>query len=484
MFRIMKINIIKIMASAACLCLLASSCSEKFLETSSSTDIDDSLIYEDAGTAEGVLFGIYKYMRSWGCTSSNRADCCGLHTNLLTFDAMGNDINMEPGSWYWYDYDYWHTCDENVFKTSHFWEFYYTIINNCNNILFYIDDIPGGEEIRNSVKGQALALRAMSYFHLIQLYQQPYAVAKDMPGVPVYTVPATADALNNPRATVSEVYGRILEDLEEAVTLLGTDRESKYYVNRNVAYGLLARVNLTMENWALADADAATAMEGYQIMSAEEWASGFNSNDISEWIWGVHQSSDQNVGWGSTFSFMDYERGDQKSMRISSDLYETYSDTDIRKSLITKVGDLYGNRKFREPETLNLGHMVLMRASEMVLIRAEAKARQGDDKGASELLYSLVSQRDSDYVRTSATGNELIEEILLERRKELWGEGFSLFDMLRTGKGLERGGDHRSRQDYPAGSWKFIFSIPRAEIDVNEGISEADQNPTDGVFNG
>lgn len=474
---------IKILAAFVTIGMLAGSCSESFLETNSSTDIDDGVVYNNVETAEGVLFGIYKYMRSWGGTDSGeRADCCGLHTNLITFDVMGNDINMEPGSWYWYDYDYWHTCDEIVFKTYHFWEFYYTIINNCNNILFYIDDIPGDNELRKSVKGQALALRAMSYFHLIQLYQQPYSVAKDMPGVPIYLAPANAETLNNPRASVSKVYELILSDLGEAVKILGTERTSKYYINRNVAYGLLARVNLTMGDWSQADVNAALAMEGYPVMSAEEWTSGFNSNSISEWIWGVHQTSDQNVGWGSSFSFFDYERGNQKSMRISSDLYEKYSDSDIRKSLISKVGNLYGNLKFREPATLNLGHMVLMRASEMLLIRAEAKARQGNDKEAAELLYSLVSKRDPEYTRTTATGNALIEEILLERRKELWGEGFSLFDILRNRKGLERGGDHRSKKVIPAGSWKFIFAIPRLEIDVNEGISEEDQNPTQGIL--
>lgn len=52
--------------------------------------------------------------------------------------------------------------------------------------------------------------------------------------------------------------------------------------------------------------------------------------------------------------------------------------------------------------------------------------------------------------------------ILLERRKELWAEGFSLFDLLRNQKSLVREGDHQSLKNFPANSWKFIFRFHEA----------------------
>ena len=154
----------------------------------------------------------------------------------------------------------------------------------------------------------------------------------------------------------------------------------------------------------------------------------------------------------------------------------------MRGTLITPVGSLLGNRKFREPATLNIGHMVLMRSSEMLLIEAEASAKDGDETHAQDLLYELQAKRDPNARKTDRKGNELIELILLERRKELWAEGFSLFDLLRNQKSLVREGDHQSLKNFPANSWKFIFQIPRSELDVNKGILPEDQNPNTGVY--
>ena len=462
--------------------LIFSSCTDEFLETAPSTEVSDKLIYNTTESTRGVLYGVYKYMRSWGSTGNVRMDCAGLHTNLLTFDVMGCDITMPPSTWYWYDYDYWHTSSETVFKTDHLWRFYYSIINNCNNILFYLPDVQGPESEKEAIEQEARTLRAFCYFHLVQLYQHTYVLAKDRPGVPIYLEPATGQEENNPRASVDQVYNLITADLERAVQINSYDRSSKYYINKSVSMGILARVYLTMGEWEKAASMATSARIGYPLMSMEQWGQGFNSNNNPEWIWGIHQTSDQNVGWASTFSVMDFARGDQKHFRINNLLADQYSTTDIRGSLIQPVGEYLGNRKFREPANLNTGDMVLMRTAEMYLIEAEAKARLFLDTQAQDILHELQISRDPNAIRSTLTGSDLIELILLERRKELWGEGFGLFDMLRNQKPLTRGGDHNSLKNLPANSWSFIFQIPRSEIDINKGINSEDQNPLSGVF--
>lgn len=480
----MKKKIIYIFMLAAVAAALPG-CSSDFLDTKSSTDLGDAQVFEDTGTARGALYGIYKMMRSWGCTPHVRMDCCGLHTNLLTFDVMATDITMRSATWYFYDYDYWHTGDETVFKTDHFWQFYYVVINNCNGILVNLSAAKGPQSEKEAIEAETRALRAFAYSHLIQLYQHTYVIANDKPGVPIYEKPATGDLENNPRASVEKVYELITSDLKRALELFPANgsRESKYYIDRNVAAGILARVYLTMGKWADAAQMASAARSGYPLMSPQQWTEGFNNLSNPEWIWGIHQTSDQNVGWGSTFSILDYQRGDQKTFRISSQLADTYSATDVRGGLIVKQNDnLLGNGKFREPASINLGQMVLMRSSEMVLIEAEAAVRQDDDPSARTLLFEVQSRRDASAVKSSSSGEALLEEILLERRKELWAEGFGLFDMLRNQKPLERTGDHVSLKSYPANSWNFIFQIPRAELDVNKGINDEDQNPNSGVY--
>ena len=75
----------------------------------------------------------------------------------------------------------------------------------------------------------------------------------------------------------------------------------------------------------------------------------------------------------------------------------------------------------------------------MILIEAEAKFRQGDEEGARDLLFALQSNRDPEAVNAMNTGSALEEEILLERRKEMYGEfGVEWFDAKRLQRGIVR----------------------------------------------
>ena len=111
-----------------------------------------------------------------------------------------------------------------------------------------------------------------------------------------------------------------------------------------------------------------------------------------------------------------------------------------------------------------------MRVSEMILTEAEALAHKGDGAGAAQVLKELMSQRDPSWNMASVT----VDDVYQQRRLELWGEGFSLFDHLRVQKG-----NHLSSARYTidAGSWYFLYQLPLRELDNSDAISEADQNP-------
>ena len=127
----------------------------------------------------------------------------------------------------------------------------------------------------------------------------------------------------------------------------------------------------------------------------------------------------------------------------------------------------------------------------MLLNAAEALCRQGVDyeDDAKELLWKLQDMRQTP--RSTSSGNELLEEIWLERRKELYGEGYGLFDLNRTQKPLLRGSNHYlggGDLQLPARSWRFIYQIPRSELLNNKALVDdiwpnGDQNPYDGVYN-
>jgi hypothetical protein len=125
-----------------------------------------------------------------------------------------------------------------------------------------------------------------------------------------------------------------------------------------------------------------------------------------------------------------------------------------------------------------------MRASEMYLIEAEAQARQGGAKEvtARNTLFALVSTRNPSYVLSANSGTALIDEIVLQRRIELWGEGFRFFDLKRMNLPLNRNGaNHVSAViaglfDVPADDPRWEFLIPRDELNANKALV-GQQNP-------
>ena len=114
----------------------------------------------------------------------------------------------------------------------------------------------------------------------------------------------------------------------------------------------------------------------------------------------------------------------------------------------------------------------------MVLIEAEALAHQGKNAEAATALKKLMSQRDPSWNNTSVT----VDDVVLQRRIELWGEGFAYFDLKRLNRGIDRnyeGNNHLVGYNLtvPAQDPKWTYQIPLKELQENTHISEADQNP-------
>jgi hypothetical protein len=185
-------------------------------------------------------------------------------------------------------------------------------------------------------------------------------------------------------------------------------------------------------------------------------------------------------------------RGNPKA--INSTLYNAISATDVRKKLWDPTGTAftvplatfvkkpYMNIKFLAVSSSDSrGDVPYMRAAEMYLIEAEAKAQLGDNAGAATALYTMEVTRDPSYVKSTNTGAALITEILNQRRIELWGEGFRFLDLKRLNQPLNRNGaNHQAALctvfDVPAGDVRWQFLIPQTEINANPAIANQ-QNP-------
>ena len=234
-------------------------------------------------------------------------------------------------------------------------------------------------------------------------------------------------------------------------------------------------------------------------MTSTMYTDGFQDIANSEWMWGFDHLEDQTEYFGGYHSYISCNYNSTVIRTypkvINSLLYKVIPATDIRSKMWVEtptatnsivppggVRPKFLNQKFRlpgVPSTSAMGDVPYMRAAEMYLIEAEAKARLNDAAGASQVLFDLVKTRDASYVKSTNTGVSLINEILVQRRVELWGEGHRFLDLKRTNAALNRNGTNAIASvallfDVAPGDVRWEFLIPRREINANPAIV---QNP-------
>jgi hypothetical protein len=219
-------------------------------------------------------------------------------------------------------------------------------------------------------------------------------------------------------------------------------------------------------------------------------------------MWGSHQQENQTTYFTSFFAYMSCNFPAQNIISspraIQDSIYRLIPPSDIRSRLWDSTGanplfpvpvDASGKelgmrvkfmqRKFRvaDPQ-MSIGDVPLMRAAEMYLIEAEALAHMNNDAAAAKVLYDLAIVRDPAYKLSAKTGSALLNEILFQRRIELWGEGFRFYDLKRLNLPLVRT-RHSFLPSYQKsvlpGSMNWQFVLPQPEIEATGGVVK--QNP-------
>lgn len=481
------------------------SCGDDYLDTTPTGSVDASAAYLTTKNAEAAVNGIYRSLYAQYTTYGDQGHAN--HTAMLyIWDIMADDLVIPNTTNTWHLPEArWiaHRADQNV-ATSMPYRFYYRVIANTNMAIANIDNATGLQTDKDRLKGEVYFLRAWGYFNLVQMYGKRYVagVNNDQLGVPLVLTPITE---GQPRATVEEVYTQINADLDQAIALLPSAPVNKSHPDKEVAKGLKARVALVQQNWPLAETLANEARQGVPLMTPTEYRSGFSDITVGEWMWGSDHIEDQTSFFWGFHSYMSCNFN-STAIRlnprcISSALYNQIPATDVRSQMWAPVANnpntvappggikpAYMAQKFRlgvaAPSTSYMGDVVYMRASEMYLIEAEAQARQGGAKetAAQSTLFALASVRNPNYVTSTNTGSALIDEILLHRRIELWGEGFRFFDLKRMNQPLNRNGSNHvsavisGLYDVPAEDVRWEYLIPRAELNANKAIA-GQQNP-------
>lgn len=456
--------------------------------------------------------------------------------DLESADATASDNN----------YNWFSVCGEYSSRNANYrnpvirYRAPYSIIASVNDFLAgFGEDVEDPEVL--AMMGQAEALRAYAYMLLASDFQFNYTDHKDDLCVPICSK-ETPDPTHNPRATVAQIYEIIMKDLDDAIEKLeGFERSNKKYIDQQVAYGLRARANLNMGNYAAAAADAEAAAEGYTPATIEEVSKpAFQDIEEHNWLWGFDMNADAaktfryatTSSWLRSFSAWAYAAGTGTYTCINKILYDKIAKTDVRKgwwvdeniyspllnSLTWDAGEAgkasgqdiadfeysekyafvpYTNVKFgcTPIGTVdNAEDMPLMRVEEMILIQAEGYLKSGNEAKAKQILEDFVkTYRDPAYT-VSFGGRNLADEIWFQRRVELWGEGFAIHDTKRLNKPMVRFlGTPESTNVSPAFRFNMaaddgwlLMRFSNSELNTNFSIADntdgelpkMDQNPT------
>ena len=518
-------------AVVAALALTASSCTESMDTEPQGSTLTKEELERNASSLDGLVKGMYSNMieaeaiTSW--VGATRHYDFGYASTMMMMDNAGQD-EVSPNTGYnWYRNNLRFNDRTDKSDITYFlWNQQYKNISQANAIISATENSYKDNSAAAAARGKALAMRAFCYLNLAQMYQFTYKGHEDALCVPIVKETTTAEqASDNPRATVKDVYDFIMDDLNNAVTLLnGASRSGKADIDQQVAYGLRARTELVMQNWKAAADDAAKAAEGYTPLSREDAAQpGFNDISASNWIWGmdVNETSDiVRTGILNFPSMMGSFTGNGYSpsyayRAINSKLWNEIPSTDVRKgwwldsklnspivnpdylintgkqvyvfSSTSKDEDHlfalwkvpYLNVKFgayqnKYGNETNACDVPLMRVEEMILIQAEATAMSGDVAGGKKILEDFVrTYRDPNYTCNATTAEGVQDAVWFQRRVELWGEGFSYFDIMRLKKPIDRRGANYEASvtyDIPAESKIMLWIIPEDEVNNNKAL--------------
>ena len=486
--------------SMGLLALALGSCGSDYLDTEYTRHLDAQAAGEAAGRNPDVFLN---GMWSWQVTYSDSHDSFGLMSTLLAKDMMSEDISVSAFHWFCYDYDF-DNREYTYRRTRKDWELFYTDIAKANDI---ISSFPEGASTpgEKALLGQALAIRGMAFTYLPQIYQtymnQDGTINRTAAGVPIILTTAdgyTLDELDGMkgRNTVGEVLDQAEKDLTAAVQNLSEanyKRPSKNYVDLSVAQGLLARYYLLTQQWDKAASTAKSARSGYTQRDNAGLHDGFMTLSNSDVMWGFIHTPETETTYASYFSHISnlapgYAGLNYCAKLIDARLYSQIADDDYRKTLFNgPQGDAsqptagsklpYASLKFGDTGDWCM-HYIYMRAAEMVLIEAEALARQNKNAEAATALKELMSKRQPSWNESTVE----VGDVLLQRRIELWGEGFAYFDLKRTNQGIDRnyaGSNHLAGylHTIPAFDKRWTYQIPNAEMQENSHIQDSEQNP-------
>ncbi|WP_162238707.1 RagB/SusD family nutrient uptake outer membrane protein [Pedobacter sp. Leaf194] len=372
------------------------------------------------------------------------------------------------------------------------WVTLYRQIYNCNLTIENIESHKSNLSRYNQWMGEALFMRAFSYFDVVNLYGDvPLALSSDY---------ATTNFL--PRTPRAQVYAQMVADLLRAESLLGetyldglsATTPNRTRPNKYAAAALLARVYLYTENYAQAEIEATKVIANSVLYQLPTLANAFLSNS-RETIWAIAPVTGAVVRDYNLYASAPAVNATQVALAninpatMSASLLNSFETGDQRLSTWTVLkttttapvnGQFYYPAKYKSVVN-GTEFLMQLRLAEQYLIRSEARLKQNNVASAVQDL-NIIRQR----ARPATPGNVLpdyqatlspeacMDAILKERRTELFSEsGHRFYDLKRTGRIDAVMTLAASVKGTNWASWKQIWPIPLNDIQLNPNLTQA-----------
>lgn len=487
-----------------------SSCVNDWLDVAPSDGTDADAALTSSSDLAAARTGMYAALKG----NSNLVDYYGQQFFVYGDVHAGDDYqyNNLGGSnraSFYYDMNY-QTASEfssSISSSNVAWKSPYIVIGRANRIIAAaeggaLSDAAEAKATIDQYAAEAKVLRALAHFDLVRIYGKPYTEDQGASlGVPLVTGVLESNA-KPARSTVAEVYTQVVKDLTEAISsnALATETEPGY-VSVWGAKAILSRVYLNMGDYAnaLSVAEDIIKNSGVALWTRDQYLKAWDAStpNESEFLFrlNVAGSTDNNDlnGIGNlqqrdgykemvaTKKFVDMLTSDPKDVRNDMFLPATAAKEvatyGTNKVFLNKLRGQGGNLR-------NVTIVPIIRLSEVYLTAAECAFRNNDKTKAVEYLNDLVKNRTTTVASLATVDNITLERILIERRKELIGEGQRYFDALRNNETITRytseadKGWHKTlskdAQSFNRDYFKAIAAIPQAEINANPNIKQND----------
>ncbi|MGE0078981.1 MAG: RagB/SusD family nutrient uptake outer membrane protein [Bacteroidales bacterium] len=357
----------------------------------------------------------------------------------------------------------------------------YEIIRQSNNVIDAVDSHNYNEELlAKRYKGEALFFRAIAHFDLCRVFAQPYSYTSMGTHRGVVLMTSTMEVFTQVAPSkVYEVYDQVIEDLQNADTLLQSNSRTsgikQAWVSSDAARALLARIFLYKKDWNNAIKYATLVIkQSYSLVPnsnlVDSWESTSTNNED---IFVADLSSSSSRSISTYFGNVDVETAVYGT--VSRDLINLYDPADARLNLIIPFSENTKDSITIKYSSSGLieRYMSVIRLAEMYLTRAEASAEIGDPIQARSDLDEIRKRANPAATNITLSGQYLKDEIQVERRRELAFEGHTFYDFIRRGNGITRTDCNalvNQNVSYP--SDLMIVPFPKDAVDLNPLLNQ------------